>query len=125
MSDHLCSPEALAKLKDAVFRAQYLIKIYALSQELRPEILSSQLDSCIDVRDLQWLIRHFEMGDFSELPTIEVCDRSLLSGAEHQYISEINIIYFAGDFLETVSTQTLLTMILQETINALKRSTGE
>lgn len=125
MSDYACSPEALAKLKDAVFRAQYLIKIYASSQELRPEILSSQLDSRIDVQDLQWLIRHFEMGDFAELPAIAVRDRASLSGAEHQYIPEINIIYLAGDFLETVPKPALFTVILQETINALKRSTGE
>ena len=120
MSDRLCSPEALAKLNDAVFRLQYLIKIYASSQELRPEVLSTEVSRSVDVQDLQWLIGQFEMADFSLLPTVEVRDRLALSGAAHQYVIELNTVYLAGDFLETVSKEDLLTVLLQETIQALK-----
>lgn len=121
MPDPVCSNRALAKLKDASFRAQYLIKIYASSQETRPEILSAELSKDIDIRDLQWLINQFEMADFSALPTIEVHSRLALGGAWSQYVPEINTVYLAGDFVEQASKQALITVLLREIIDAMKK----
>ena len=120
MTNRLCSLEALAKLNDAIFRAQYLIKIYASSQELRPEILSAQISQSIDVQDLQWLICQFEMADFSAIPEVEVRSRSALSGSNHRYIAKLNTVCLAADFVETASRDDLLKLFLQETIVALK-----
>lgn len=120
MSEQLCSPEAIAKLNDAVFRAQYLVKIYASSQETRPEILLKSISRQIDAQDLQWLIIHFETADFSTIPTVEVCDRLSIGNAAYRYHSDSNCLYLAGDYVETVSKETLLTVFLKETISALK-----
>jgi len=123
MSDLLCSDRALSKLKNAVFKTQYLIKIYAASQETRPEVLSAGLSKEINVWDLQWLIRQFEMAEFSALPTVEVQSRLALEGAWSQYVPEINVIYLAGDFVENVSKETLITILLRETIKAMRQAT--
>ena len=110
MSDPLCSDGAVAKLKNTIFRAQYLIKIYASSQEMRPEVLSAELSSDIDVQDLQWLIGRFEMADFSILPAVEVRSRLAIAGAWSKYVPEVNTNYLAGDFVENASKKTLATV---------------
>ena len=120
MPDHLCSDSAIAKLNNAIFRAQYLIKIYAFSQETRSEVLSAELSREIDVQDLQWLIRRLEMADFSALPTVEVRSRLSLSGAWSRYLPELNVIYLAGDFVESAPQEKLVTVLLQEIIGALR-----
>lgn len=121
MSDFVCSSKGLAKLENVIFRVQYLIKIYASSQEMRPEVLATKLSEEVDIHDLQWLIGRLEMADFSILPAVEVRSRFALAGAWSRYVPEVNTIYLAGDFVENASKAELNTVLLQEIINAMRK----
>ena len=122
MANSFYDRAVLTKLKDACFRAQYLIKIYAASQEIQPEILGAGLSENINIQDMQWLIQKFEMQDVSSLPTIELRSRLALAGAWNRYVPEANAIYFAEDFVRHTSKSELLTTIFQEIINAVRQS---
>ncbi|MEL6491108.1 MAG: hypothetical protein AAFV85_24810 [Cyanobacteria bacterium J06634_6] len=111
----------MTKLKDACFSARYLIKIYAASQEVQPEVLSTGLSQNINIQDLQWLIRQFEFQDMSRLPTIDVRSRLALAGAWSRYVPEVNAIYFAEDFVRETPKRELLTTVLREIINAVRQ----
>ena len=114
------SRDAAFRLEDALFRAKYLIQIYALAQQLRPQILTAAFGEKIDVKELQWLIRQFEGGDFSAFPEVEAKSRLYLDGARSRYVSEINAIYLAEDFVISADRDELLGALLQEIINAVR-----
>ena len=112
---------AVTKLKDACFRAKYLIKIYAAAQTLQPDAWSHELRQDINVEDMQWLIQQFEMRDIASLPTIELRSRLALAGAWSRYVPEVNAIYLAEDFVKQMPKPQLITVIFQEIINAAKQ----
>ena len=123
MSDSYYDRAALMKLKDACFKAKYLIKIYAASQEIHPDVLSAQLSQDISIQDMQWLIQQFELRDIESLPNIELRSRAALAGAWNRYIPEMNTIYLAEDFVRKTSKSKLLTTIFQEIISATRQTT--
>ncbi len=62
----------------------------------------------------------FKVGDFSALPKIDIATRARLCGAQSQYIPEKNKIYLASDFVEAIAEEALVSVLLQETINAIR-----
>ena len=117
--------DASFRLEDALFRSQYLIQIYALAQQLRPQVLMAAFGEKIDVESLQWLIEQFEGGDFSAFPTVETRPRSDLDGARSLYIPEENAIYLAEDFAISADRDELLGALLQEIVNAVRTTLDE
>ena len=109
-----------SKLEDTLFRAKYLIQIYALSQQIRPTTLTNAFGKGINVEEVQWLIRQLEEGDFSTLPEVRMRSRLLLDGLRSSYVPEQNTIYIAEDFIEGADEDELLAALLQEIVSAMK-----
>jgi len=107
-------------LEDALFRVRYLIQIYGLSQQVRPDVLKAAFGQDIRIRDLQWLIQQFKGGDLSNFPAVETRSRLALGGARSLYAPEPNVIYLAEDFVNEADRDELLRALLQEIVNAIK-----
>lgn len=112
--------ELSLKLEDTLFRAKYLIQIYALAQQVRPTTLTAAFGRDINVADVQWLIGQFEEGDFSRLPDVEIRSRLALQGLRSAYTQERNLIYLAEDFVEEADRDELLEALLQEIVSAVR-----
>lgn len=109
-----------SKLEDTLFRAKYLIQIYALSQQIRPTTLTNAFGKDINLEEVQWLIRQYEEGDFSTLPEVEMRSRLRLNGLRSSYMPEQNTICIAEDFVEGADKDELLAALLQEIVSAMK-----
>ena len=59
-------------------------------------------------------LSQWQMGDFSQFPTIEVVSSDVLGSANGAYAISTNKIYLSGQFVTTASQQSLLAVILEE-----------
>ena len=109
-----------SKLEDTLFKAKYLIQIYALSQQIRPKTLINAFGKNIKVEEVQWLIKQLEEGDFSTLPEVGMKHRLSLGGLRSLYVPEQNTIYLAEDFIEGADKDELLAALLQEIVSAMR-----
>ncbi|AFZ51398.1 Ig-like domain-containing protein [Dactylococcopsis salina] len=71
-----------------------------------------QLETIPD--SLAELIKQWQTGDFSQLPTVEVLSNESISGAMGAYASSLETIYLNEDWLATASEEDALAVLMEE-----------
>ena len=70
---------------------------------------------------LQDLAQQFSLGDFSALPTVTIKSQSDLGGARGVYVSELNQIFLAREFVDNGSDEQIVAVILEEYGHSIDR----
>ncbi len=127
MPDSLYSMKASEKLRKAYFNAKNVLRLWASlqtgsSQQLPSRRLVCAPDQNITAQELQRLLEQLRSDGLSDLPEVEVVSRLSLRGGWSQHSLTKNKIYLARDFVEKTTESLLMTVLLQEMMNALRSS---
>ena len=101
--------------------SQNLLESYLNSDGFTIESVSLAFGNQFDTLGLQDLAQQFSLGDFSALPTVSIKSQSDLGGANGVYVSELNQIFLAQEFVDNGSDEQIVAVILEEYGHSIDR----
>ena len=91
--------------------SQNLLQTFVNSNTFQTQLLSLAFGNQFDLLSLQTLAQQLGQGDFSPLPTVKIRSQSDLGGANGVYVSELNQIFIAQEFIDNASEQQIFDLI--------------
>lgn len=87
------------QLKQSLLSAKEWLQAFAESTSF-VDILTQSFGSLFNQIEAQAIRQKWMLGDFSDLPVIELLSGSVLQGAEGAYATSKNTIYLSQDYLQ-------------------------